>query len=76
MVELSDGRVITADPRTPRGDTDMPLSDQEISEKFHLFADPVVGKPRADKIETLTSGFDTLTSAEFSQLCTACLSTV
>lgn len=73
---LTNGRVITADPRTPRGDTDMPLSDQEISEKFHLFADPVVGKPRADKIETLTSGFDTLTSAEFSQLCTACLTTV
>jgi 2-methylcitrate dehydratase PrpD len=34
---LKDGRKIESAPRTPRGDADMPLTDKEISLKFHLW---------------------------------------
>ncbi len=48
---LQDGREIQSDPRTPRGDPDNPLSDAEISTKFHLLADDVIGAARAQDIE-------------------------
>jgi len=52
---LKDGRVLQSDARTPRGDPDDPLSDQEISDKFHLLADDIIGADRANKIEQLVS---------------------
>ena len=70
---LQDGQTFAAEPRTPRGDTDMPLSDADISEKFHLFADPVLGTRRATELETLTGQFDTLEQDEFAQLLDLCL---
>ncbi len=73
-ISTQDGQQFTADPRTPRGDTDMPLSDDEIADKFHLFADPVLGKKRADEIEELSARFDTLDTAGFARLLDLCLS--
>ena len=55
---LKDGRELKSDARTPRGDPDDPLSDEEISAKFHLFADPVVGESRANSIEQLSAKID------------------
>jgi len=55
---LKDGREYQSDARTPRGDPDNPLSDQEISRKFHLFADPVAGVSRAIAIEKLAVDVD------------------
>lgn len=55
-------------PPSPRGDTDMPLSDAEISAKYHLFADPVLGRARADRVEELSGRFDTLEAKEFAEL--------
>ncbi|MGB7244380.1 MAG: MmgE/PrpD family protein [Sulfitobacter sp.] len=72
-LRLKDGQTLTSDPRTPRGDTDLPLSDAEISDKFHLFADPVLGRSRADEIEGLCGQFDTLDAREFSRLLDLCL---
>jgi 2-methylcitrate dehydratase PrpD len=72
-LELNDGRRITSEPRTPRGDADMPLSDAEISQKFHLFADPVLGEARAQEIETLCTQFDALGERDFARLCDLCL---
>lgn len=69
-----DGRRFQDEPRTPKGDSDLPLSDAEISEKFHLFADPVVGARRADEIETLCGQFDSLPPKDFSRLLDLCLS--
>lgn len=63
-----DGRRIAAPPRTPRGDTDMPLSDAEISAKFHIFSDPVMGQPRADLIEQQSGRFDDLDPEDFAGL--------
>jgi len=48
---LEDGREIQSEPNTPRGDPEDPLSDQEISEKFHLLANSVIGEKRAMVIE-------------------------
>ncbi len=55
-----DGRRLEDAPRTPRGDADLPMSDAEMSAKFHGFADDVLGRERADRIEALALRFDSL----------------
>jgi 2-methylcitrate dehydratase PrpD len=70
---LKDGTRHTSEPRTPRGDTDLPLSDEEISEKFHLFTDPVLGRARANEIEDLAGRFDGLDQTGFARLMDLCL---
>ncbi len=70
---LKDGQRLESTPRTPRGDMDLPLSDAEISEKFHLFADPVLGPARAREIEELTGHFDQLDTTGFARLLDLCL---
>ena len=70
---LRDGRRLEDPPRTPRGDTDAPLSDTEISEKFHVFADPVLGVERATEIETLCTRFDNLDENGVERLFDLCL---
>ncbi len=69
---LTDGRRIEDAPRSARGDPDMPLSDFEISAKFHRLADPVLGQPRAHGIEALTSRFDSLSASDLSRLFELC----
>ena len=73
---LRDGRRIEDQPRTPRGDIDAPLSDAEISQKFHIFADPVLGPSRAATLEALCGSFDTLDAADTGHLLDLCLSGV
>mgnify|MGYP000156222219 CR=1 FL=1 len=72
-IVMKDGMRFTSPPRTPRGDTDLPLSDAEIAEKFHLFADPVLGVTRANELQDLSGSFDSLSAAEFSRLLDLCL---
>lgn len=72
-ITTKDGQLHAAPARTPRGDTDMPLSEAEIATKFHLFADPVIGRARADEIEALAGNFDTLNATDFSRLVDLCL---
>ena len=73
-ITLQDGTRLDAAPRTPRGDTDLPLSDAEISQKYHLFADPVLGQARADELEQLSGAFDSLNAADFARLLDLALS--
>ncbi len=72
----TDGREFADQARTPRGDTDAPLSDAEIGAKFHAFADPVLGRERAARIEDLAGRFDSLDSGVFAELMDLCLSGV
>ncbi|MBU2941742.1 MmgE/PrpD family protein [Shimia thalassica] len=65
---LKDGTRLTSEPRTPRGDTDLPLTDQDILEKFHLFSDPVLGSARSKRIADMCSEFDTLSADQFGAL--------
>jgi len=69
---LKDGRQIEGAPRTPRGDADIPLTDQEISLKFHSLADSVINKSRADEIEILSGQFDELSANDFARLLALC----
>ncbi|NOX70467.1 MAG: MmgE/PrpD family protein [Gammaproteobacteria bacterium] len=55
---LKDGREFQSDAYTPRGDPEDPLSDAEISDKFHLFAEPVIGASRAREIEQHAAKID------------------
>ena len=50
-LQLRDGRRITSEPATARGDAATPLSDDEISAKFHGLAGPVLGRERAKRLE-------------------------
>lgn len=68
-ITLQTGDTVAAKPRTPRGDRDLPLSDAEISDKFHLFADPVLGDRRASEVEKLCHDFDSLSIKGLNTLC-------
>ena len=72
---LEDGRKIGA-ARTPLGYSDMPLTDKEISTKFHSLADPILGSSIENEIEALSSQFDTLSAKEFKHLLDLCTSKV
>ncbi len=56
---LKDGRELQSPPRKPKGDqhTD-PLSDMEIFDKFHAFADPVIGAKRAKALRSAINDMD------------------
>ena len=71
---LKNGQRIQGVPMTPRGDVDLPVSDAEISAKFHLLADEGLGLERANELERLCAEFDTLDSAGFALLLDLCLS--
>lgn len=43
-ITLSDGRTLESGPTEADGDPEIPLSDSDIDEKFHLFALPVLGQ--------------------------------
>lgn len=64
---LTDGQKLEAPPRTPRGDVDDPLSDGEISAKFHLLAGDILA-PRAAEVEDLCGRFDRLDAVGFARL--------
>ena len=75
-ITLKDGQRIEDSPRTPRGDADMPLSDQQIVDKFHLLADPVLGHARAEEIRELSLRFDELSAEELAYLLGLCTAPV
>jgi 2-methylcitrate dehydratase PrpD len=64
----NDGQRFAASPKTPRGDIDQPLSDQEMLEKYRMFAVPILGAERAEHMRVLCASFDTLNAMEFSAL--------
>ena len=70
---LRDGRRIQGEPLTPRGDVDLPATGAEISAKFHLFADGVLGQQRAAEMEDLCGRFDTLDAQDLDRLMDLCL---
>ena len=57
-----------AAPRTPRGNTDQPLTNAVISDKFHLFSDPVLGSKASETIKNFYSKFDYLDATEIPDL--------
>ena len=50
-VTLVDGRTLASEPAVARGSAENPLSDAELSSKYRNYAEPVLGKARAARIE-------------------------
>jgi len=68
VLTTTDGRVLQSRPRTPKGDPDDPLSDAEVSEKFHAFADPILGRENALEIEAASNALDSLSASELERV--------
>jgi 2-methylcitrate dehydratase len=49
-VQLAGGRVLTQRCDYPPGHAQNPLTDNQVESKFHLLADPVLGRQRADAV--------------------------
>ena len=50
-VTLADGRNLVSEPAIAKGNAENPLSDADLSAKYHRYAEPVLGKARAARIE-------------------------
>lgn len=55
-VNMLDGRSFASEDTEPRGDPEAHLGDEEIRQKFHAFADPVLGATRATAIASEIDG--------------------
>ncbi len=49
-IEMADGRLLSSGDFNARGGPEDPLSQNEVLAKFHRFADPVLGRDRAQRI--------------------------
>jgi 2-methylcitrate dehydratase PrpD len=52
-ITLRDGRTLVSPPARARGNPENPLSDDELRVKYRELAEPVLGVPRAARIEAL-----------------------
>ncbi|CUH80376.1 MmgE/PrpD family protein [Tritonibacter multivorans] len=68
---LKDGRRLEGDYVEPRWDHTAPPTPAELREKFHQYAVPVVGAPRAAAIEAAVDGLENSGLAVFFDLITA-----
>jgi 2-methylcitrate dehydratase PrpD len=50
-VTLADGRRLASEPAVARGGAENPLPEAELVDKYRSYAEPVLGKPRAARIE-------------------------
>ena len=53
VIELKSGERLVSERHTARGDHEDHLSMEEIIEKFHAFADPVIGEKRSAQIRQI-----------------------
>lgn len=65
---LKDGREIMSEPRTPKGDRDNPMSEEEFHQKYATFTDGLVASKRAAEMEAMALSFDRLDSAGLRRL--------
>jgi 2-methylcitrate dehydratase PrpD len=54
-ITLNDRRKLVSEPARARGNPENPLADAELRAKYFEFAEPVLGGPRAQRIERLVS---------------------
>jgi len=52
-IGLKDGRTLESEPARARGNPENPLSDDELQAKYYDLAEPVLGRPRAQRIERI-----------------------
>jgi 2-methylcitrate dehydratase PrpD len=54
-IMLNDGRTLVSEPASARGNPENPLADAELRAKYFELTEPVLGRPRAQRIERLVS---------------------
>jgi len=64
-IELADGRKLTHFQPTRKGDPEMPLSDEELNDKYVELAVPVLGEPAARALLKDLWALETLKNVEF-----------
>ncbi|MDX1656460.1 MAG: MmgE/PrpD family protein [Candidatus Competibacteraceae bacterium] len=55
---LRDGRMLQSEQYPARGNPENPLSDQELGEKYHTLAEPVLGGPRTRDLQAAVAALD------------------
>lgn len=68
ILYLRDGRAVSSEPMTPKGDANDPLSDAELGAKFDLLTDGLITPQRGREIKQACREFDRLVPADFAQL--------
>ncbi len=66
ILRLKNGRILTSEVMSSKGDPEDPLSDGDLAEKYHSFADPVLGVERAVKVKNMAENFADLSEKEIS----------
>lgn len=64
-VELMDGRVLSAVQRTRKGDPELPLSDEELEDKYYELSEPVIGRTSARRLLDTLWSLDRQPALEF-----------
>jgi 2-methylcitrate dehydratase PrpD len=64
-IELADGRKLAHFQPTRKGDPEMPLTDEELNDKFLELAAPVLGEPAARALLADLWALETLKNVEF-----------
>jgi 2-methylcitrate dehydratase PrpD len=57
-ITLKTGQSFSSEPTEASGDPECPASTHEVRAKFHAYADPVLGRARADAIEAEIEALD------------------
>jgi 2-methylcitrate dehydratase len=71
-VKLKNGKVLVKELAYPRGDYRLPFTDEEIAQKFHSLAEPVLEKSKRDRAIELALNFR---KAGVKELMAACAGT-
>ena len=66
-IETTDGRRLEHFQPTRKGDPEMPLTDEELNDKFQELAAPVLGEPGARALLAELWALETLKNVEFEQ---------
>ena len=52
-ISLADGRTLVSDPARARGNPENPMTDDELRDKYHALAEPILGTQRTARIASL-----------------------
>ena len=63
-IRLRDGRIVEQYVPGPKGSPENPMTLDEVTTKFHLLVDPVLGRDRAERLATLIAEMDTLENVQ------------
>lgn len=68
VLHLKDGRTLQSAPRSPKGDTDNPLTDNELRGKYDTFTAGLLTSDRAEELHRQALTFDSLDSRGLTKL--------